>query len=161
MIVTNYILDFLKESEQYDLINKFNLQSFEMNVQTIERTLIDKIFAICDYFEKEQIHQNSRHLYDIHQIWSNSKFEKLDFLELLSKVATDRASKININISSEKGYKIVSKLNEIIYNRIYEGDYKKITQSLLFSTCTYDESRNSLKSIISSGFLPKKIGQVR
>lgn len=99
MIVTSYILDFLKEVDLRYLIDKYNLKGFKMNVQTTERTLIDKLFAICDYFERGQVNQNSRHLYDIHKIWSNSKFEKVHFLGLLSDVAFDRSSNSNINVS--------------------------------------------------------------
>src|SRR5699024_3678853 len=52
MLVTHYILDFLEAEQQMKLIENFNIKSFEMNVQTVERTMIDKIFALCDYYEK-------------------------------------------------------------------------------------------------------------
>lgn len=161
MVVTNYILDFLKAENEIFLIDKYNLEGFEMNVQTVERTLIDKLFAICDYFERDNITQNSRHLYDIHKIWSNNSFEKSSFSNLLSQVAYDRSSKPNINISAKDGYEILRNLNEIIEKGTYKQDYEGITNSLLFSKCSYDEAVESLKEIISSNLLPDIIVQAK
>ena len=41
---------------------------FEITTQTIERTLVDKIFALCDYYIQGKTDRHSRHLYDIHKI---------------------------------------------------------------------------------------------
>ena len=30
--------------------NGVNLEPFEMNVQSLDRTFIDKVFALCDYY---------------------------------------------------------------------------------------------------------------
>src|SRR5699024_10911288 len=118
MLVTHYILDFLEAEQQMQLIENFNIKSFEMNVQTVERTMIDKIFALCDYYEKGQVHQNSRHLYDIHKIWSNYQFERDTFIKLLNDVAMERSLKSKINVSAEKGYQILDKLHAIISNDV-------------------------------------------
>lgn len=157
-IVTNYISDFL-EQESPNFINEFNLGGFEINVQSIERTLIDKVFAICDYYEKEQIRQNSRHIYDIHKIWSNTAFDKEEFLNLLGKVAIDRSSKPNVNISSESGYHLSERLKDIITKDVYKEDYDSITTSLLFTECDYSKSIESLKDIVERGFVPLVVGQ--
>lgn len=36
-----------------------------MNVQSIERTFVDKVFAVCDYKIQNTQDRDSRHLYDI------------------------------------------------------------------------------------------------
>lgn len=36
-----------------------------MNVQSIERTFMDKVFAVCDYKIQNMQDRDSRHLYDI------------------------------------------------------------------------------------------------
>ena len=41
---------------------------FEITTQTIERTLADKVFALCDYYMDSKTERHSRHLYDIHKI---------------------------------------------------------------------------------------------
>ena len=45
----NYIHRFLKLTDQEYLAEEFGLMPFEITTQAIERTLIDKVFAICDY----------------------------------------------------------------------------------------------------------------
>ena len=43
-------------------------EPFQITTQTIERTLIDKVFAICDYYMRGELERHSRHLYDIYKI---------------------------------------------------------------------------------------------
>jgi hypothetical protein len=48
--VSNYITNYLSEIEEGpDLIKTYALDAFEMSIQSIDRTFIDKLFAICDY----------------------------------------------------------------------------------------------------------------
>lgn len=49
---------------------------FEITIQTIERTLADKVFALCDYYMEGKVERHSRHLYDIHKI-----VESIDILD--------------------------------------------------------------------------------
>ena len=55
-------------TEQEDLAKEFDLMPFEITTQAIERTLIDKVFAIFDYYLSNKVEQHSRHLYDIYKI---------------------------------------------------------------------------------------------
>ena len=73
----NYIYRFLKMTEREDLAEKFDLMPFEITTQAIERTLIDKVFAICDYYLSDKIDQHSRHLYDIYKIVKRGYFSNL------------------------------------------------------------------------------------
>ena len=45
-MVDNYIYRFLRKINRLDLAEKYDLLPFEITTQTIERTLVDKIFAI-------------------------------------------------------------------------------------------------------------------
>ena len=73
----NYVYRFLKMTEREDLAEKFDLMPFEITTQAIERTLIDKVFAICDYYLSDKIDQHSRHLYDIYKIVKRGYFSNL------------------------------------------------------------------------------------
>ena len=42
--------------------------SFEMKVQGIDRTLADKVFAVCDYYLQGKVAKHARHLYDIYKL---------------------------------------------------------------------------------------------
>ncbi len=46
----NYIYRFLKMTEQGEMAEEFGLMPFEITTQAIDRTLIDKVFALCDYY---------------------------------------------------------------------------------------------------------------
>lgn len=65
--VHSYIGDMMKDEAPEELIN-FCLDTFEMKVQGIERTLADKVFAICDYYLQDRVKRHSRHIYDIYKL---------------------------------------------------------------------------------------------
>lgn len=52
-----------------------------MMVQGIDRTLIDKVFAICDYYLNDRVSKHSRHIYDIYKLLplvpQNKNFKQL------------------------------------------------------------------------------------
>lgn len=53
--VDNYIYRFLDKINRIDLAEKYDLMPFDITTQTIERTLVDKVFAICDYYLQGKI----------------------------------------------------------------------------------------------------------
>ena len=54
LLVDSYVYQFPKD-ENMDIVDKYNLQPFTMNIQELERTFIDKVFAICDYYLQGKI----------------------------------------------------------------------------------------------------------
>jgi len=68
---SNYITNFLFSENETEIINRFNLNPFNMCVQTIERTFVNKLFAICDYYLKDDYNRKSRHIYDVHMMWES------------------------------------------------------------------------------------------
>lgn len=67
-MVDNYIYRFLNQIDRIDIAESYDLMPFQITTQTIERTLIDKVFAICDYYMRGELERHSRHLYDIYKI---------------------------------------------------------------------------------------------
>ena len=49
-------------------LENFCLEPFEMKVQGLDRTLADKVFAICDYYMQNWVKKHSRHIYDIYKL---------------------------------------------------------------------------------------------
>ena len=43
-------------------IKNFRLDPFEMKVQGLDRTLVDKFFAICDYYMQDRVKKHSWHV---------------------------------------------------------------------------------------------------
>lgn len=153
-MVSSYIFDYLKDEQEKLIIERFNLQPFEINVQRIDRTVIDKIFAICDYHELQKFNRNSRHLYDIHKIFKNESFNKEEFLSLFELVRKERELKDKINLSSVKGYNLIHTLSIVLDKDIFEDDYNNITEALLFEEVSYKEVKDSLYDLLQQGMIP-------
>jgi predicted nucleotidyltransferase component of viral defense system len=107
-----------------------------MNVQCVERTFVDKVFAVCDYKIQNMQDRDSRHLYDICKLLGVVKMDgKLD--ELIDAVRDDRMLSKN-NPSAQLEYNIPEMLKDIIRSKFYESDYKNVTQKLLYENISYD-----------------------
>jgi len=51
-----------------ELIEEYKLFLFELNFQTAERTFIDKVYAVGDYYLSGKVSKYSRHLYDLYKL---------------------------------------------------------------------------------------------
>ena len=116
----------------------FEAGMFQMNVQSLQRTFIDKVFAICDYRLQDMQDRDSRHLYDIAKLLPKVEFtSELD--ALIDEVRRDRMKSKN-NPSAQPEHNIPQMLKEIIRSRFYELDYNNITRKLLYEDVSYDEA---------------------
>lgn len=156
--VNNLITKFLLQEQEAQLISFYDLHPFEMKVQSIDRTFIDKIFAICDYFELGKTHRYSRHLYDIHMIWKSEHLNKNNLGSLFNEVAMIRRESKNRDvISSQLSYPISSKLQEIVGTNFYKVDYETNTKEFLSKYVSYMTVINTLNEIKDYGFIPEVI----
>lgn len=124
------------EKKSIDLTVPFEASNVMMNVQSLERTFIDKIFAVCDYVILNKIERNSRHLYDICQLLN--RVELNEQLDVLIDIVRDDRMNFKNNPSAQLEYNIPSLIRDIIKNRYYESDYKNITKKLLYENMSYD-----------------------
>lgn len=109
-----------------------------MQVQSLERTFIDKVFAICDYRLQDMQDRDSRHLYDIAKLLPEIKITpELD--ALIDDVRDDRMQSKN-NPAAQPEHDIPAMLKEIISSRFYESDYNSITKKLLYEDVSYEEA---------------------
>ena len=114
----------------------FEAAEVMMNVQSVERTFVDKVFAVCDYKIQNMQDRDSRHLYDICKLLIEVELNgELD--KLIDMVRDDRMQSKN-NPSAQLDYYIPDMLKEIIRSRFYESDYKNVTQKLLYEDISYD-----------------------
>ena len=92
----------------------------DMQVQSLERTFIDKVFAICDYRIQDMQDRDSRHLYDIAKLLPEIQISsELD--NLIDDVREDRMLSKN-NPSAQLEHNIPEMLKEIIHSHFYESD---------------------------------------
>lgn len=134
--ISNYIYDTLK-NEEPELIKKYNLIPFEMSVQCINRTLADKIFAVCDYYLQGKAQRNSRHLYDIFKLLNYVEIDE-EFVELMMKVREHRKTEgEKIAPAANENVDILQLAREIYDSRFYENDYHNTTENIISDEIDY------------------------
>jgi predicted nucleotidyltransferase component of viral defense system len=147
MPTASLIYDFLKIKRLDGVISEFGLEPFEVRVQALERTFVDKIFAICDYYMSGRTEAQSRHLYDLYKILPHMTLDdKLKtFVEDVSKV---RDGKHDCT-SAAADDALSAIIGKIIAEKTYKNDYNGKTAVLLYETVTYDEVIEAIQTIAS------------
>lgn len=143
---TSIIYDYLKQNGYEDLIQKYGLEPFELNVQTASRTLIDKLYALGDYYLSDAVQEHSRHIYDIFKL---SDIVSLDanLKQLVSEVFDERKPHEQCR-SAKDGIDMNVLLQEIIDKDIYKKDYENITEKMLFEDVPYSTAIKTLQKIV-------------
>ena len=142
-----YIGQYLEKVGRPELIEGYELTTISLQVQTLERTFIDKVFALCDYFEATKPFRNSRHIYDLFKIYPKIDTNSPSFLKLILEVKEDR-KKSERSISAQDNYDINKTLRKIINSAYFEQDYNEITSKLLYSNEDYKTVTSVLEKII-------------
>lgn len=143
------IYDFLSANGFDDFIRQYSLEPFELNVQSAERTMIDKLYALADYYLAGTTAEHSRHIYDIYKLLSVVEIN--DELKKLAVSVADERKPHSRSLSVQNGTDIKAVLQEIVEKNIYESDYKTITESLLFEPVTYETAIKALNTVLESG----------
>ena len=145
--VHNYIGDMMIEEAPEELEN-FYLNSFDMKVQGLDRTLADKIFAICDYYMQGKVKKHSRHIYDIYKLLQIVP-QTEEFKTLVREVRDVRAM-TNICPSAQPGVNVPQMLDFLVKNEIYKEDYENITSRILEENVSYDTAIEAVRKIAAS-----------
>lgn len=146
--VDSYIQRFLMR-ENEDIVCEYGLQSFIMTLQSLERTLADKVFALCDYYMAGKISRNSRHIYDIYMLLPKVILDQ-DYKALVQEIRRHRA-KISTCPSAAQDICVPAVLNKIIEEDVYEDDYDNITTYFQKHPIGYGTVIEALKIIVASG----------
>ena len=125
---STYIYDYLKSINRNDIIERYELNPFIVKVQSLERTFVDKIFAICDYYLSSKVERNSRHLYDLYKLSEVIDMNSLGLL--ISEVKEYRKSNPSC-LSCKDGVFIKNIIKKIIDEKYYEYNYVNITSKLI------------------------------
>lgn len=146
---TSMIYDYLKNMKNDEVIIKYELEPFEVSVQTLERTFVDKVFAVCDYMLDGKIESHSRHIYDLSRLLT---FVNLDNnLKNLAKKVREERKKGSKCYSAQDGISVPKLLQDMIDTEFFKKDYEKSTVKLLSKSVSYEETVKALKTIVASG----------
>ncbi len=145
--ITSIIFDCLSEEEP-EIIREYGLEPFTMKTQAISRTIIDKIFAVCDYYMVGKATRNSRHLYDIFKL---KKYIAIDdsFKSLFADVRKHRTSMdIKITPSSRADVDLIAVAEEIIRTDFYAADYASSTMKLISDNVPYETVKQNYIDLV-------------
>ena len=151
--IRNYIRDYLEGRGRVDLVERFSLGRFSMNLQTLERTYIDKVFALCDYYLQGKSKRYSRHLYDIYKLTSLIEFNDR-FAALIQEVREHR-SKMQICPSADETVDVPAVISEFCDNSFYREDYQAITDYFAKDAVSYDDVIGQMRTLVASNLFAK------
>ena len=147
--VDSIIYNAIKESAP-DIVSEYGLEPFSMRVQSVDRTFIDKIFALCDYYLEDKTKRFSRHLYDLHMLYPTITIDD-SFMELIQQVR-DHRSQLPICPSAKQDVNIKSLITEFLDKEFYKNDYDSITRTLISDDVTYEQTSLTLREIADKLF---------
>lgn len=143
--IQSFIGEFLHKIGRDDLVAKYELESFEINVQSLSRTVVDKTFALCDYYLSNKCNKHSRHIYDLYKILSCVELDD-DLTKLYLEVRKYR-QKLSICESAKDGVFLHEIIEKIIKEKTYKNDYEKLTMPLLYESVSYVNCEKTLSKL--------------
>ena len=121
-----------------------------MKVQSVSRTFIDKVYALCDYYLEGKTKRFSSHLYDIHKLYPTITIDDT-FKELTEQVREHR-SHLSICPSAKEGVDAKKLIYEFLDKDFYKSDYDTITKTLISDEVTYEQAALTLREIAGKLF---------
>jgi len=149
MPASSFLYDYLQEAGMDGFAEEYGILPFEVSVQSAERTFIDKIFALGDYFLSGDITERSRHIYDIYKLRSIVTIDD-SLRKLAQEVAAQRRSHKTC-LSAQGGIDMSLLLRRIVKEDIYRKDYDAVTSRLLFENVDYETAVSALTDIAGLG----------
>lgn len=153
MVASSLLHDYLERNGYTDLIEQYGLQPFAVRVQTAERTLVDKVFALGDYYLSGAVREHSRHVYDIYKLMGLVTLDDA-MRQLVQEVREERKPHVNCR-SAKDDIDMNTVLQEIVDKSVYEQDYKDITEKILFEKVDYQTAVSALHQIMESGIFSR------
>lgn len=146
---SSMIYDYLKAVGNDEAIAQYELEPFDIRVQTLDRTLVDKVFAVCDYMLDNKTERQSRHIYDLSRLLTLVTLDD-NLKALIKEVREDRKPGTKC-YSAQDGVSVPKLLRQMIDTEFFKKDYEDSTEKLLSKPVTYEEAIKALETIIASG----------
>lgn len=145
--VQTFVGEFLEATRKADLAKELGLEKFELNVQALERTFVDKVFALCDYHISKKLRRQSRHVYDLVQILPKIQLD--DSLRDLFVAIRDIRRPLPNCYSAQERMSLAALLQEALDQETFKEDYEARTFTLLYDRVTYEQCVPAIKEIIA------------
>ena len=141
----SFVYNYLLENKNNDIIELYDLAPFTLNVQTTNRTFVDKLFALGDYYLADTIQGHSRHIYDLYKLLPTIEFNEL---KSLIKTVREERKEHKTCLSAQDDVDMNSLISEIISTDAYRSDYENVTSALLFKPVDYDVAIKVLDKVL-------------
>ena len=151
MEAASLVYDCLKREGRSDLIERYALEPFALNVQAVERTFLDKLFALGDYCLAGKVMEHSRHLYDLYKLSAVVAIDEP--LKALFNAVRKERSAHPACLSAQEGVDLKALLQTIVREDVYRSDYEAVTAKLLFEYVPYEAAASALQKVVDSGLL--------
>ncbi len=166
MPVSSYIYEMMKAKGQEELIEKYNMAPFTVQVLSKLRTFCEKIMSLVRFSRSEDpiadLRNKIRHVYDIHQMLKDDElrqfFKSSEFDEMLIKVGRDDMIGYKNNnawLSEHPATALIFDAPEITWKQLsneYNGKFKELVTGVLPAEGalieTLNEVANRLKGIV-------------
>ncbi|NBH74225.1 nucleotidyl transferase AbiEii/AbiGii toxin family protein [Clostridiaceae bacterium] len=135
-----------------DIVQQYGLYPFDMRVQSLNRTFVDKIFALCDYYIEGKAKRYSRHLYDLYKLRGLVAMDE-ELMSLVSEVRKHR-SRLPICPSAKPGIDVHRVIYEFCSKDFYKADYETITDYFISEAIPYEETIRNMQEIADKLFDP-------
>lgn len=145
VMIQSNVGEYLMKRGREDIVCKYGLDAFSMKVQSLERTYIDKIFALCDYYLQGKSKRYSRHLYDIYKLTPLISLDQ-QFKALYQEVRRHRSA-LAVCPSAKEGMKIGNLIKEFCNLGFYEKDYQEITSYFTEDLIPYEKVIGQMKRL--------------
>ena len=146
MLADCFIFNYLSSNGHLDIITEYGLEPFEVEVQTADRTFVDKLFALGDYYLSGEIQGHSRHIYDLYKLLGEININ--DDMRKLVKIVREERMNHKTCLSAQENIDMNFLLKEILENKSYKEDYENITLALLFKPVEYEEAISVIDKVI-------------
>ena len=146
MNAASLIYDYFVKEGFSELIGEYELAPFTLKVQSAERTFVDKIFALADYYLADNVTEHSRHIYDLYKLLDKVQLDEQ--LKILFENVRIEREPHQVCLSAKESIKMSSLLKEIVDTDAYKEDFNNITSLLILEKTEYEEAITSLKKII-------------
>ena len=140
------IQEHLEEHNLQNIAAQYGLREFSVRTQNLDRTLIDKLFALGDYYLAGTEIGHSRHVYDIFKLFSVAVIDNA-FKALVKEVREARRVSQYCR-SAQDSVDMQKLLEEIIVKDVYKKDYEETKTIFMYENVSYDEAKQALTEII-------------
>ena len=117
----------------HDITEEYGLEPFEVNANSMERTLCDKAFALCDYYlAGEELRRHSRHIYDLRKLQGLVSFDE-DLAALFAAVRKQRLGKPRC-LSADQSVDLAAVLRDLAENEVYKNATTSMSRQICSTT---------------------------